>query len=226
MLISLHLPKTAGTSFFYSLEEHFGNKLARDYADLPINTPTLKRNTHALKMCVKNGIQLGHKHDCIHGHFLPMKYLFCRNAKFVTWMRNPIERLASHYHYWQRNYDPKTSANLHKIVIEEQWSLEKFCLCPELENLYSKFLWGFPLKKFNFIGITEYYETELTYFSKHFLNAEISHIEKNKNPDRVSKNYIEDPSLLKKIRETHDNDFSIYQYALNKRLSRTAHNQK
>ncbi len=32
-------------------------------------------------------------------------------------------------------------------MVEEEWTLERFCLEPELKNLYSQFLWGFPLKK-------------------------------------------------------------------------------
>jgi len=220
MLVSLHLPKTAGTSFFYSLKEHFGANMVRDYADKPINTSIQQRKLHALKICAKNIIKPNHNSDCVHGHFLPLKYLFCPNTKFVTWMRDPIERMASHYHYWQRKYNPESSGELHKRVVEEEWSLEKFCLCPEFENLYSQFLWGFPIKKFDFIGITEHYNTELDYFSKKFLNTDFSNTEKNINPDKVSENYIEDRDLLQKIKRVHSKDISIYQYALSKRLSR------
>jgi len=36
MLISLHLAKTAGSSFFTSLKDHYANQILRDYADLPL----------------------------------------------------------------------------------------------------------------------------------------------------------------------------------------------
>jgi hypothetical protein len=49
MIISLHLPKTAGTSFAAALETHFQTRLFIDNADLPINTPQYERNRAALE---------------------------------------------------------------------------------------------------------------------------------------------------------------------------------
>ena len=48
-LISLHLPKTAGSSFYALVESHYGNGILRDYADFPINTPAVVRNASALQ---------------------------------------------------------------------------------------------------------------------------------------------------------------------------------
>ncbi len=89
MLISLHLPKTAGSSFSASIARYYQDSLMYDYGDLPINTPVFKRNVTALKNCIPNAIKTYKNIECIHGHFLPLKYLFCRNTKFVTWMRDP-----------------------------------------------------------------------------------------------------------------------------------------
>jgi hypothetical protein len=157
MIISLHLPKTAGTSFAYALEQHFKTRFFKDYTDFPINTPRYERNRAALQASLSYTENDFIDIDCIHGHFLPIKYLLLANKHeiiFVTWMRNPVERVLSHYFYWKRSYDPKTSPSLHRQVIEEDWSLERFCLGPELRNLYDQFLWGFPIDYFDFIGIT------------------------------------------------------------------------
>jgi hypothetical protein len=159
MLISLHLPKTAGASFYGALHSHYGNNILRDYDDFPINTPAPVRNKSALKKCILNGITAHKNVKCIHGHFLPLKNLLCRNAKFITWIRDPIERLASHYFYWLREYDHENAPPLQKKIVEENWSLARFCLSPELRNTYNQFLWGFPVSRFDFIGITEYYQT-------------------------------------------------------------------
>jgi hypothetical protein len=70
------MPKTAGSSFLPSLEEHYGSSLLKDYSDIPINTSTIKRNSNALKMCILNGIQPKVNIRCIHGYFLPLKCLF------------------------------------------------------------------------------------------------------------------------------------------------------
>ena len=78
MIISLHLPKTAGTSFSRSLEECFGNKLLKDYKDLPINKSQSKRKSQAVIKSIFNMIKRPVAKECIHGHFMPLKYRFCK----------------------------------------------------------------------------------------------------------------------------------------------------
>jgi hypothetical protein len=219
MLVSLHLPKTAGASFLAALEECFPDSIYRDYADFPINTPVLKRKIHALKMCAINGVKPYENIECIHGHFLPLKYRFYRDAKFITWVRDPIERLGSHYHHWLRNYNPSRAGALHKKVIEEQWSLERFCLSDEMKNMYSQFLWGFSVSQFDFIGITEYFESEMDYLSNEIIGFPLRLHRKNVNNDKARASYFEDDEVRKKIEQHHDKDVSLYKHALDLRLS-------
>ncbi len=217
MLVSLHLPKTAGESFFNSLKDHYGSRILRDYDDKPINTPVIRRNSHALKMCLVNGVKSFKDIDCIHGHFLPLKYLLCKDAEFVTWMRDPVERLASHYYYWKRTYGPETTFPLRKRVIEEEWSLEKFCLAPEFRNLYSQFLWGFPVKRFAFIGITENYDRDLAYFHDKFLAKNSFQVyEKKQNLTKNQESYFEDKQFKRRVELYHSRDVELYQWALKK----------
>jgi len=218
MLISLHLPKTAGSSFAASLQDHFGAKLLTDNHDFPINTPVLMRNTHALKMCILNSVISYKNFECIHGHFLPLKYLLVKDAKFITWMRDPVEGLASHYFFWLRKYDPQNAKPLHKKVVEEKWSLERFCLSPEFKNIYSQFLWGFPIGRFDFIGITEHYQTELEFFAKKFLGTTLPVHSRNINPNNETKSYFEDLELKARVEQYHSKDVSLYKRALDIRL--------
>lgn len=221
MLISLHLPKTAGESFYNSLKDHFGDGLLRDYADKPINTPVFRRNTRALLMSVNNRLKNHNGTSCIHGHFLPLKYRLMKDAVFVTWLRDPLERLASHYHYWFRTYDPETAPVLRRKVVEENWSLEKFCLSPEFRNLYSQFLWGFPLRRFAFIGITEYFETDLQYFCRKFLRESAFKVyEKKQNLEKDKGSYFKDDALKKSVARYHRKDLELYQQALQWRSER------
>lgn len=222
MIISLHLPKTAGVSFRATLEEYFGNALITDYADLPINTPRYERNKAALEasleICQKDlqGI------ECIHGHFLPIKYLLLAektDIQFVTWMRNPIDRLLSQFYFWQRNYDPDNAPRLHKKFIEEKWSVERFCLGPENRDLYSQYLWGFPLEYFCFIGITEFYKEDHNYFCRQYLGT--SSKPKRLNIGRQGGNTYEIDDLLReKIMQYHAKDMKLYQRAFSMRHSR------
>ncbi len=223
MIVSLHLPKTAGTSFVKALENHFGPALLKDYDDLPINTPPFERNRAALQASIHNGE--ADKFDgigCIHGHFLPLKYLllsFRRDLRFITWLRDPVERMLSHYHFWRKSYDPQKSAPLHKRVIAENWSLERFCLGPELKNVYCQFVWGFPLVYFDFIGITEFYNEDLAYFSKVYLGTNLETYTVNVG-DKVGGKYQIDEKFRKQIETFHSGDMMLYKRALTKRIDR------
>lgn len=219
MLISVHLPKTAGSSFLSAIEQHYGDRLVQDYGDRPINKSTFRRNFDAVQGCLLNmGSRPRFRHiDCIHGHFMPFKYLLLKASKkkqFVVWMRDPVERLASHYLYWVRNYNPIDAGNLHRRVVEEKWSLERFCLGPEMKNVYSKFFWGFPLARFDFVGITEFYDSEIEYFSQHLVGAELQSIRVNVNPNPVPNSYIDDTDFRLRVQVHHQADVMLYEQAL------------
>jgi len=224
VIISLHLPKTAGTSFSADLEEHFGTGYLKDYADLPINTPTYERNRAALQASLSNAEQGFEGIGCIHGHFLPLKYLLLatkRQVTFVTWMRHPVERVLSHYFYWKRIYDPTTAPGLHRKVIEEDWSVERFCLGPEVKNLYGQFLWGFPLENFDFIGITEFYEDDHAYFAQRYLQRPIEPRKLNVG-EKGEGDYPVEASFRKEIESFHAGDMEMYQWALERRRKRSS----
>lgn len=220
MIVSLHLPKTAGTSFGTSLEKHFGAAFMRDYDDRPINTPPYARNLSALQAAIANAERDFDNIRCIHGHFLPLKYLLLatrRDIRFITWLRHPVERLLSHYYYWRRNYNPANAAALHRKVVEENWSIERFCLGPELRNIYGQFLWGFPIENFDFIGLTEYYTQDFAYFTQRYLNFEVN-AEKVNVGDKQTSEYSIDSAFRNEIEAFHDRDMQLYRQVLTQRL--------
>ena len=225
MLISVHLPKTAGSSFLVALEQHFGDRLLKDYGDRPITRSAPGRTAAAIRNCAAyacSGAALA-DYDCIHGHFMPLKYRLLRagsRAQFVTWMRDPVERLASHYFHWMRVAPPAHASAIRRRVYKEQWSLARFCLGSEFRNLYSKYLWGFPLNRFDFIGITEYYPTEIEYFANRFMPLQLSVAQENINPWRETSTYSEVAGIRAEIEGHHAADMTLYQRALERRESR------
>lgn len=221
MIISLHLPKTAGTSFKTALQEHFGERYAEDYGD---NIYSLDFDEHIsnairdsraiLKMDYSNK-------KCIHGHFLPLKYKLLSekmDLKFITWMRDLVERLLSQYYYW-KSTEPDQSAIHHKNFLEENWSIEKLCLDPKYRNMYAHYLSGFPLEEFEYIGITEFYEQDLQWFAKEYLGKSLPNYHENMTPRDLDKTNI-DKGLVKAIREFHKEDFDLYRKALEMRQIR------
>ena len=223
MIISLHMPKTAGASFLASLESHFGPSLVRVW-DWPMHVPRFRRNARAAMSCLLNGLRRHEGVPCFHGHFLPLKYALRGmrgDVRFVTWMREPVERAASHYYYWQRNYDPPRAPRLHKRMMEEGWSLERFCLGQEFRNMYSQFLWSFPLRRFCFVGITEHYEDDFLFFCREILDSTLESTQTNTNPDHAEGLYIKDEDLRTKIERHHALDMELYRRALAMRETRS-----
>ena len=166
MIISVHLPKTAGTSFGRSLKNHFGEQFFKDGSDYPFRTTAYNRNEEVMI----NSVGIANKDfgeiQCVHGHFLPAKYLLLdmkRELQFVTWMRDPIERLISHYFYWKRRFKVGKSE---LPGLGEAATLEEFCLHPKFRNLYTQYFFAFHLESFEFIGITEFYNEDYRFFSK------------------------------------------------------------
>ena len=128
-LLSLHLPKTAGTTFLAALEEYYGDRLLQDYQDRPLNHSPFVRNTKAITSALRLLCRQPSGVDCIHGHFLLCKYLLlAKRSKplIITWLRDPLERLCSHYEYWVTHTQGKLGP-LHRKVLDEGWTRDQFC---------------------------------------------------------------------------------------------------
>jgi hypothetical protein len=225
MLISVHMPKTAGSSFQATLAGHFKEGLQLDYADRPLHHSGVSRNARAGWQCLRGSFAglPDQNLRCIHGHFLPLRFRFLRSREplqFVTWLRDPVQRLVSHYEYWKRSYDAGQSGPLHRQMMEENWSLEDFAARPELRNIYSTFLWGFPLERFDFIGISEDYAEELEQFGRRILHADARPEHINVNPGQGGSDYAISADLRQRIETLHARDMRLYARALELRERR------
>lgn len=228
MFISLHTPKTAGSSFKRILRSYFGDSLLEEYIDFPLHYSKKGRIGAAVKSKILFNLYRKNNFDrvgieCIHGHFLPLKYTgpAARGFQYITWLRDPLERICSHYYYWHRTYKEGKSSALHSKMIKENWTLEEFCFCDELRNIYQQFLWQFPIEKFDFIGITEHFDEDLRYFSEQFLQLEKLDIPTvNVNTGKHNNLYQLNENVKDEIRKFHERDYEIYNYALSEREKR------
>jgi hypothetical protein len=221
-LISVHLPKTAGTSFGSSLREHFGEHYQDDYADGGLRRDMRERCAASIAAArLIDAYGLGNV-ACVHGHFLPVKYLLLSTRSplsFVTWLRDPIERLLSHYYYWQESYNEATAPPHHREVVEQGWTLEQFCLSERFRNVYTQYLWGFPLENFDFIGITECYVEDFAEFCEHFLGSALPSKRLNASSSSRLRDGI-DSAFLHQVKAFHAADMHLYQRALALRAER------
>jgi len=207
------MPKAGGTSFKSYLKNTFSEKLYLDYTDFPDHLTDLE----IIKLIEKySSFYYPFKKTyfdwkgkkIFHGHFLAKKYecyLENKNTVFMTWLRDPLERLASQYYYWKRTYNNR-SLPFHREVIENNWSFEKFCFSEQMRNLYSKFLVNFPIQNFDFIGIVEYIEEDFKFLSENILEQPNSRLENlNSNPE-ISKSYFENCDYYEELKKHHSKD--------------------
>ena len=75
------------------------------------------------------------------------------------------------------------------------------------------------MEYFEFVGISEYYEEDLLYFSKNYLSGSLKHKRLNSANNQTTKISI-DTALLEKIASYHEEDIKLYQRALKLRRSR------
>ncbi|MBD3248797.1 hypothetical protein GF336_02015 [Candidatus Woesearchaeota archaeon] len=104
------------------------------------------------------------KTSCIHGHFSSTTFSdIYPNAQLLSWVRDPIERIISHYYHWKKNLDIK---NNHCIkMIRNRLSLKEFIEMPESRNRQSFFI-DQNIDNFNFIGILENFEKSISLLLK------------------------------------------------------------
>ncbi|HEY6942007.1 hypothetical protein [Dokdonella sp.] len=150
MLISVHVPKTAGTAFRAQLQRHFGDRLYLDYADRPLAPGHLWRR---LAHPTPTAAHLA-GFACVHGHFVADKYdRLGARARLVTWLRDPVQRVASHYHYWKRVPDPRNPDC--RRLLREDLDIEAFAALPRMRDVATRFLGGYRPADFFFLGLVE-----------------------------------------------------------------------
>jgi hypothetical protein len=146
----------------------------------------------------------------IHGHFQAKKYVGrFPNALYVTWLRDPVERIVSHYLYWQRSHIPGDAK--WEQVTAQQMRLDQLAQLDFVRNLQRAYLFPLDVEQFDFIGITEEYDRSLELFRRLFCPAtQFDAAVRNENPNRQGKFYDLDPELRKKILQCNEGDASIY----------------
>ena len=165
MIISVHIPKTAGTSLGWGLRDRFGARLLEDYADRPLSdSPEDEQRRAVTRERVRDsGPELLSRYDAVHGHFIADKYAALPGAPlFCVVLRDPVERSASHHQQWTELPNPVNAMS--RKVIEERLDLPTFTALPGQAGLYQLFLGTMPLEHFSVVGLTEAYGETLQLF--------------------------------------------------------------
>ena len=211
MLLSMHIPKTAGTSFRQALHERLGKGLLLAYRGqvrsdrmiVPFTGRLLERlaptdQETLAQYCAEHDVQ------CIHGHFtLQSLCPILPDARCITFVRHPVGRLISAYN--------------HLFVVMPQaegTTFAEFLERKHSRNLYEHLGMLEHLDSLAFIGITEQYDRSLQLLEKKF--PQLSSLRPEQANVSQGKRFTEKdltPELRARLLEVNDGDVEIYEAA-------------
>ena len=151
MILYVHIPKTAGTSFRQGLVQVFGRENCLfDYGPDELETDKSIRTLYKERDFAPNYVKEIARKKKVHvigGHFPLSRYNLCfPEAIIVSFLREPLQRSYSEFLHWQR----------HKGYSK---SFEHFFQQEGQINLQSKWLDQLPAD--GLVGITEHYRQSL-----------------------------------------------------------------
>ncbi|MDC7787411.1 sulfotransferase family 2 domain-containing protein [Rhodoplanes sp. TEM] len=151
-LLSVHVPKCAGTSFRAWLESVFpGPQLLLDYDDRPIDPSSPMNTATAAFLAACHARPLAASVRAVHGHFWIRKYDHVLAARRITVLRHPLARTLSHYYFWLET--PPHGHALHDRVLGERMTLLDFAALPQMRWFYrDHFFRDVDMATFDFIG--------------------------------------------------------------------------
>lgn len=208
-LISVHIPKTAGTAFRHVLTDVYGlNGVLGDYPPNQIHQP---------EKSIDKSIKV------IHGHFEPSKYRgYCPAAKRIVWLRHPLFRLISEYFFAKTIKDRNNV--IHAQLLDGNLSILEFAKIPQMKNFLSQKIKGMQLAQFDFVGIQEFYREDLIDLKNMMGWRNFQPIVKNDNRypqyQKCLQEILNDASLIDALAKLNREDLELYREALQMRAKR------
>ncbi len=197
MIISIHIPKCAGTSFRQILDSAYGDRIWHNYG-------VIFSREQARPGLVPPGAR------AIHGHFIADSFddLF-PGRRLITWVRHPVERLVSNYHHFLRSPDMRDDCC--RIVHERGLGLREFADLDWMRNMATRYLANKPLRDFEFVGIAERFGDSMDVFCRELGFRSIPRVpQENANPDRLTARYAISEADFAHIAERNSVDMDWY----------------
>lgn len=218
--IFVHIPKTAGTSLLNAITQRFGeHNVLPQYGHRP---PPDSWWQGAKDKAIVNFRQQVWPHRYVVGHVPVTQYMDAQGNgvyakrpgyRYMTFLRNPLDRAVSHYYYWHQINEPQNPRWLQFHT--EQWTLEEFLLKPDFTNFHMRFTRGLDIDEFDFVGIVEEFAQSMKLLGRMF--PEFDKIEvlqsrktKFKDTDSIAKL---PQRVMDEFYQLHKDDYVAYERA-------------
>jgi hypothetical protein len=169
-IVSVHVPKTGGTSLTKQIEQGAFGSWLLDYDDRP-RAPGLPARARRGISRVAVRLRAGtlRRYGIIHGHFPADKYRPVADA-FMIFLRDPVERLVSHYCYWRdvASKNPATVRNNPLVGEVAAGRMDLVALAWWQRDYYRTFVGGLEIADFDVVGLTEEYDAGIALINRRF----------------------------------------------------------
>lgn len=221
-IISLHIPKTAGSLFRGLLQKIYGeDRCWLEYT--PVDGENLFQGLE----------KINSNHQIIHGHTAWRWISMFPNAKKIVWFRNPIARIVSEYcyvtSYSQEQWAQVPGGELNQQIIEQKLDIDKYIEFECFQNSMYAHCSTFPdiidpILSYDFIGIQDFFSSDFMDLSDLLNFPKIELWKDNANQHEHYKDKLKttlaDKKLLSKIISLNHKDMEVYKLALESRAKR------
>ncbi len=156
-LISIHIPKTGGRSFYEILKFVYGNKL---------DNRTKRNDFFSDNQLIAKPLEVSSDVLVLHGHLYFNEIIdhIGQKTKLITWLREPVDRVISNYYFFM--YRISTGKVVAKQLSKAGLSLLEYARLESERNIMSQFLEGSEFEDFYFVGDFNNYQQEVISLGK------------------------------------------------------------
>ena len=158
MFISIHIPKTAGTTLAYIFDYGSGRRIMYDYRDDYSNA-----TMDDLAWWKEHKPFIERQFDFIHGHFFYSKYaeLF-PDADYLVCLRHPVERIISQFNhvYFEGNKDDWQ----YRAITEQGLDVVDYAGFDGVHDAQVRHLEGRDIEDYEFVFLSETLRRSLSAF--------------------------------------------------------------
>lgn len=210
-IVSVHLPKTAGTTFLHLLSTALGDgSVLADYGEDPCD-PNSPRNLDPTGYFARS-LVLPSGYRAVHGHFHIQKYANVRDPLRVTFVRHPVDTLHSIYTYW-KTLGPGRHA-LHDYFLTHRLDIYETAKLPLLRHILTRnYFEAVDMKSFHFIGRFESFSSDLSRLSE-MLGIPFApniHLNKLAKPSSLNEASSLEPAERARLRDILIDDVNFYE---------------
>lgn len=230
VILFIHIDKTAGQTLTQIIEEQY--QISEVYKlKKPLTLETLL-NEITIEKASKIGCYFEHLEtylkqvpkgdtniNCIYGHiyFGAHRYLY-KPYTYITMLRDPIDRVVSHFYYLQAKNHFKTNTNFEDFIsdnlnrnVQTQYISGQFTPkgTPDIQK--AKENMG---KYFSIVGITEMFNESVFLMKKQFGWQDIIYSKRNVTVNRPSKDQLS-KEIIDLVKRHNELDIELYDYARN-----------